>query len=256
MTTSEKRFELLLVPHHDLLRGYVHRLIGHPSDAEDVIQDVLIKALEKLPTLRSDSAFRGWIMKIATSTSLDHLRQTTRWRPLSQSYVEQECAESDELRAEIVATTKDPEFEFDVREHISFCFTCVARSLNPEEEAAIVLREILQFSNREAADALGLTESALRHKLSDGRRSMEKTFDGLCSLVNKKGMCRQCSGFRKATAPGRRGPSLPVLNNSENLWDTRLELVRERHFEDGASTSLHNLLFERIRRLECASEEH
>jgi RNA polymerase sigma-70 factor (ECF subfamily) len=250
MTTSAKRFELLYAPHQDLLRGYVHRLIGNPGDADDVIQDVLIKALEKLPTLRSDAAFRGWLMKIATSTSLDHLRKAKRWRPFSQSYVEQECAENDELRGEVIATTKDAEFEFDVREHISFCFTCVARSLSPEEEAAVVLREVLSLSNREAADALGVTESVLRHRLSDGRRSMEKSFDGLCALVNKEGMCHQCEGFRGATAAERRGPRLPVLNNQDDLWGARLEQVRERQFEGGVSASLHNLLFENIKRLE------
>ena len=130
-----------------------------------------------------------------------------------------------ELRAEIVATTKDAEFEFDVREHTSFCFTCVARSRSPEQEAAIVLKEILSLTNSEAADALGVTKSVLRHRLSDGRRSMEKSFDGLCALVNKGGMCHQCAGFRNATALKRRGPTLPVLNNAANSWEARLEQV-------------------------------
>ncbi|MBL4637217.1 MAG: RNA polymerase sigma factor [Kofleriaceae bacterium] len=184
--TSEKRFEHLLAPHHDLVRGYIHRLVGHSADAEDVLQDVLVKALEKLPTLRKDSAFRAWIMRIATSTSLDYLRMKKRWRPLSQSYVEQECAENLELRAEVVEVTKDPEFAFDVREHIAFCFTCVARSLPPEQEAAIVLREILSFTNREAADVMELTESAVRHRLSDGRRGWRRPLtDCVHSLVRR-----------------------------------------------------------------------
>ncbi len=132
-----------------------------------------------------------------------------------ESCVEQECAEDDELRGKVIATTKDAEFEFDVRAHLSVCFTCVARSLEPEDEAAIVLREILSLSNREAADALGVTESVLRHKLRDARRAMEETFDGLCALVNEEGVWHQCAGFRGATGAERGGPSLPLLNNGE-----------------------------------------
>ena len=52
------------------------------------------------------------------------MRKQARWRPYSQSYVERECAEDATLRQEVVDTTHDPEFAFDVREHIAFCF-CV-----------------------------------------------------------------------------------------------------------------------------------
>lgn len=249
-TASQTRFETLLEPHHDLLRGYVHRLVGHPSDAEDLVQDILLKALEKLPGLRSDGAFRGWLLSIATTTSIDHLRKTKRWRPLSQAYVEDECMENDVLRDEVIATTKNPEFEFDVREHIAFCFTCVARSLSPEDEAALVLREILDLSNKEAANALNVTESVLRHRLRAARSSMEETFGGLCALVNKEGICNQCAGFRGATAKERRGPSLPVLNHPETSWNVRMENVRAKHFDGGVSETLHSLLFSRIKRIE------
>ncbi len=86
---------------------------------------------------------------------------------------------------------------------------------------------------------------------------MEAAFDGLCALVNKEGMCRQCAGFRDATAPERRGPQLPILNNpevpsSETAWERRLAVVRETPFDGGVSTTLHDLLFDRIRRIEGA----
>ncbi len=247
---SQVKFETLLAPHQELLRGYVHRLVGHPGDAEDLVQDILVKALERLPSLRSDGAFRSWLMSIATSTSIDHLRKMKRWRPLSQTYVEQECAVNEELRNEVIATTNDPEFEYDVREHIAFCFTCVARSLKPEEETALVLKEILGLSNREGAAVQGVTESVFRHHLSAGRRSMEETYDGLCALVNKEGMCHQCAGFQGATASERRGPPLPVLNNRETSWNTRVEFARAKHFNGGVSETLHTLLFSRIKRIE------
>lgn len=249
---DSQRFDALLAPHRAKLGGYVHRLIGHPADAQDVMQDVLVKALQALHTLRAEVTFERWIYQLATRTCIDHLRKQKRWRPLSQHYAEAECAEDDDKRAEVVATTRDAEFEFDVREHMAFCFTCVGRSLPAEQQAAIVLREIVGLGNREAADTLGVTESVLRHHLSAGRRSMEDTYDGLCSLVGKQGICHQCSGFRAATAPARRGPSLPVLDGPDP-WAARTAAARSRHFLDGQSVTLHDLLFDRIRRLEEAA---
>ena len=249
-TSDPSEFDQLLEPHRDMLRGYVRRLVGHPADAEDLLQDVTLKAIEGIDSLRNRDAFKGWIFQIATSTCLDHLRKQARWRPYSQSYAEQECAESPELRAEINATLSDEEFSFDVREHMSFCFTCVGRSLEPSQQAALMLREVLGFTNQEAADILGISEPVLRHQLSAGRRSMEKTYEGLCALVNKQGICWQCSGFRKATPEGRRGPEPAALGQGDEAWKRRLHVVREHHFVDGVSSSLHDLVFYRIRRLE------
>lgn len=254
MDEPRPQFEALLEPHRDLLRGYVYRLVGHPADAEDLIQEITVKAFERLESLRSTGAFRSWLFRIATSTCLDHLRKQARWRPYSQSYAEHECAESPELRAEVNATLTDPDFEYDAREHMAFCFTCVGRSLEPPQQAAIVLREILGFSNQEAADTLGVSESVLRHHLSAGRRSMEETYEGLCALVNKRGICRQCAGFRNNTPGPRRGPQLPVLENAASPWQARLDVVRGTHFADGVATSLHELIFERIRKLEGRSK--
>jgi hypothetical protein len=59
-------------------------------------------------------------------------------------------------------TLSAPAFTFDVGEHIAFCFTCVARSLSPEQEAAIILREVFEFSNLEAATMVGVSEPVLR----------------------------------------------------------------------------------------------
>ena len=255
MQDSRDRFEALLAPHQDMLRGYVFRMIGHPPDAEDLLQDVTVKAFERLDSLRNEDAFKSWLFRIATRTCVDHLRKKKRWRPFSQRYAELECAENDELRQEVVDTTHDAEFAYDVREHIAFCFTCVGRSLEPEEQAAIVLREIFGFTNREAGQILGMTESVLRHHLASGRRSMEETYDGLCRLVSKEGLCWQCGGFRSSTREERRGPSLPVLpDDRDEAWKARIALAREKHFVDGVAQTLHDLLFRRITRLEDAAE--
>jgi len=252
---TNHRFESLLAPHAEVMAGYVHRLVGHPVDAEDLVQDIKLKAFERLSTLRSDEAFRGWLFTIATRTCLDHLRRQKRWRPYSQSYIEQECDEDASRRQQVIDATKDPEHSFDVREHIAFCFTCVGRSLPPIEAAALLLREVLGFTNREAAKILDLTESVLRRHLSSARTSMEAAFEGLCSLVNKEGICRQCSSFRSVMSDGKKGPALPVLDDRTEAWPRRLAVVRDSHFAGGVSTPLHDVLFQLIKNLESSQPD-
>jgi RNA polymerase sigma-70 factor (ECF subfamily) len=150
----------------------------------------------------------------------------------------------------------DAELSFDVHEHIAACFTCVGRSLDPMQEAAIVLREIFEYTNEEAARALGVTEPVLRNHLAAARASMQETFEGLCALVNKQGICHQCAGFRNTVAEPRKGPVVEPIGgegeSAEERLRVRLRIVRESPFEGGKSKKLHELLFDRIRRQEDA----
>lgn len=101
-------------------------------------------------------------------------------------------------------------------------FTCVGRPLPPEQQAALVLREVMGFASDEAARALGLTESVLRHHRTSARGEMQRRFEGLCSLVDKEGVCYQCRGPREATPAPRQGaPNLLVRD-----FDQRCAIVR------------------------------
>lgn len=233
------------------LRGFIYRMIGNRADSEDLLQDALRKAWERQSSLKDAGAFRAWLYRIAASTSLDFLRKKKRWSALVQVDVEQECHEDEAKRQEVIDTTRDADFAFDVHEHISHCFTCVGRSLPAEQYAAIVLREFVGFTNQEAADVLGLGEGKLRHDLSAGRAAMTESFEGLCALVSKQGMCRQCAGFRSAVPEEKRGPALPVLNDPATSWAVRLEAARQKGVEDGVSQTLHELLFARSEEIEA-----
>ena len=251
MSSSSSTYEKLLAPHRRRLRGYVYRMVGSAADAEDLVQDILLKAFERFSSLEDQAAFRSWLYQIATRTCIDHLRKQTRWRPYSQRYLETACHEDDALRGQVEVVASDVDATYDAREHIAFCFTCVARSLEPEAQAALVLREMLELSNREAATVLGLSESRFRHLLSAARKSMQETFEGLCSLVNKDGVCRQCASFRSVTREGAKGPPLPILpNGSEEAWAERVQIARRAPFVDGAAERLHQRLFSMINKME------
>jgi RNA polymerase sigma-70 factor (ECF subfamily) len=245
-------FDRLIAPHLAMLRGFVRRMIGHPDDAADLVQESLLRAFRAVATFQSGARFSTWLCSIAAHACIDHLRKQKRWRPTSQVYAEQTCAGIPEMRQEIFNLLADPAFSFDVHEHIAACFTCVARSLTPLQEAAIVLREIFEYTNREAAEALDLTESVLRSHLAAARASLTESYEGLCSLVNKQGMCHQCAGFRNAVAEGRNGPAVEPIDGADpdDRLRVRLRIVRDVPLAADASQRLHNLLFDRIRRQE------
>ncbi len=188
------------------LRALAFRLVGHPDEAEDVLQDALVRATKSIGGFRGESALETWLFSITTRVAIDHLQARRRFR--SQIMVD---ACSDAGREAVLGIFEDASTAFDVHEHISFCFGCIGRTLDPEENAAIVLREVLSLSNQECADALGVSEPIFRHRLSAARQKMEREYEGLCALVNKEGPCHQCRTLREVAPEGRKGPPLPIF---------------------------------------------
>lgn len=221
------------------LRGLLYRMVGHPDDVDDLAQQTLLKAHESLGGFRGESSAGTWLCSIGARLAIDHLRSRKRWRERAQIMFAAQCLESEEVGAEVGTALSAPDFSYEVGEHIAYCFTCVGRTLEPEAQAALVLRDVLDLSNDEAATALGLSRSVLRHHLADARRTMQETYDGLCALVNKQGACWQCAGLREAAPEDRRGPPPP----DALAWPKRLHVVRESLLGAGKSKALHDVFF-------------
>jgi RNA polymerase sigma-70 factor, ECF subfamily len=245
---DSQAFQRLIKPHEGKLRALTYRLLGNPEDAADISQEALVRVFEKLATFRGDASFSTWLLSIATHLCLDHLRARARWRVDAQPLAKDDCVVGESaLHHDLFAVVADPAFAFDVREHIAFCFTCVARSLTADMEVALVLSEVFDFRDAESAALLGLSESAFRHHLAAARRQMQEAFDGLCALVSKTGTCYQCKELREIAPEARRGPELPsqaeLCGSPDQRWRRRLAIVREGKLEDGRSRALHDLLF-------------
>ncbi len=143
-----------------------------------------------------------------------------------------------------------PDFVFEIREHIAFCFSCLGCSLPPEEQAALLLREVLGFTAEEAAGILGVSEPVFRHRLAAARKTMIESYDGLCQLINKSGACWQCKGLREFAPEGHRGEDLVQIQvapgvavTPESVFDARLKIVHEADLEAGRTRTLHDMFF-------------
>ncbi len=232
-----------------MTRGVIWRMIGHPEDCEDVLQDALVKAWQAIDRFDGRAKFSTWLISIATRTAIDHLRKKKRWRRESQIAYANLCAASEEMQAELIAPMMEPEFTFDVKEHVAYCFVCIGRSLPPDEQAALVLRDVMDFSNREAANVLGTSDSVLRHRVAAARQAMEGQYDGLCALVSKTGICHQCTGLSAAAeAVGGKATSIPDV---DTLAD-RMAAIRAVDPEKRVTRGLHDIFLRRCRDIEEA----
>lgn len=217
-------------------------MVGDAAEVDDLVQDALARAWTSISKFDGRAELASWICKIAINVTLDHLRSAKRWRARAQVAYANECASSEELGGEVGAVLSSPAFRYDAREHIAFCFACVGRALEPDQQVALVLREVEGLTNLEAARTLDVTESVLRHLVAEARAVMEREFDGLCTLVNKRGVCYQCRGLRDAVPGDRNGEPAPEIPS----LDERLAIVRASNIDDGVSQSLHDLFWRRL----------
>ena len=220
------------------------------QDAEDLLQDVFIRVLEDIRSYRGEARFKSWLFGIATHACLDHLRKRKRWRVEAQLIGEREATANPENIVHLRALMAGPGFTYETREHIAFCFSCIARTLEPEEQAAVMLKEVLEFTNQEAAAILRLSEPVFRHRLSDARAKMTQAFDGLCALINKAGVCYQCQGLREIAPENHRGPDLVQIEvapgmsvTPDTLFDARAAIARSADLADGTTRAMHDMFY-------------
>ena len=243
-------FGSLVEPWRKPLFGYIYRMVTLRQDAEDLLQDVFIRVLEDIRSYRGEARFKSWLFGIATHACLDHLRKRKRWRAEAQLIGEREATANPENIVHLRALMAGPGFTYETREHIAFCFSCIARTLEPEEQAAVMLKEVLEFTNQEAAAILRLSEPVFRHRLSDARAKMTQTFDGLCALINKAGVCYQCQGLREIAPENHRGPDLVQIEvapgmsvTPDTLFDARAAIARSADLAGGTTRAMHDMFY-------------
>jgi RNA polymerase sigma-70 factor (ECF subfamily) len=139
-----------------------------------------------------------------------------------------------------------PDFSFEVREHIAYCFACVGRSLPADEQAALVLGDVVDMAGRDAAKVLGVSESVFRHRLAAARQAMQDKYEHLCALVSKTGICHQCKGLRQISPEDKRGGPIPDIDD----FAERLAVVRRADFAGGKSGAFHDIFWRRTKEIE------
>jgi len=152
--------------------------------------------------------------------------------------------DSSDHSADLATVERDPEYRYEIAQHVALCFSCVGRSLPPEQQAAAVLREVFELSAREASAVLDVTGSVLRHHLSAGRGAVQETFEGMCTLIGKTGVCYRCKSFRDRAPAERRGPELTAIAPTDAA--ARAQFAKRAALARGTARRLHDLLFQEL----------
>jgi RNA polymerase sigma-70 factor (ECF subfamily) len=187
-------FQLLFSEFQNQLKSYLYRLLANRNDAEDLTHDTFIKAFEKLATFKRKSSLKTWVFQIATNLSYTYLQRQKRWTPDVSEQAKKLVLENSSLRNEIINVHEtSTDAKYDIKEHIDTCFTCISKNLAIENQIALLLKDVYDFSISEISLILGKTEGVVKYLLQDGRKTMADIFDNRCALINKNGVCHQCS---------------------------------------------------------------
>ncbi|MCU0420918.1 MAG: RNA polymerase sigma factor [Cyclobacteriaceae bacterium] len=211
-------FQALFADFQNQLKSYLYRLVTDRNDAEDLTHDTFVRAFDKIGTFRGESSLKTWVFQIATHLAYNHLRQYKRWQPDAQDRAKALALSNQEVYDAIIQAGRAAgEGAYDMREHIDFCFTCISKTLPIEGQVALILKEVYDFTVREVSQIIGQTEGVIKHLLLDSRKTMTTVFEHRCALINKEGVCHQCSELN--------GVHNPKQNQQEALM--KLELVKE-----------------------------
>ncbi len=180
---DESAFRRLVEPHRKALRAHCYRMTGSIHDADDVLQDSLLKAWRGLSSFAGRSSLRSWLYSVATRASLDALgkrdaRSLPEWQGPAQGAAEplapgEEVAwlqpfPDDGLEGE------SPHHTVERKQSVSLAFLAALQSLPPKQRAVLVLREVLEFSAAECAQMLDLTKSSVNSALQRARATLAK----------------------------------------------------------------------------------
>lgn len=161
--------------HGDRIRRYLARLVG-ANDAEDLAQDVFEKAQRAMGAFRGDSRVLTWLYRVATNAAIDRLRSAGRRTDRGHAGDPLDADSSSEAAEE---RSLDGEID---RTRMRECILGVVEQLPASQRAVILLGELRGLSDRETADALGISLGAAKIRLHRARRVLKAALERACTF--------------------------------------------------------------------------
>src|SRR5215218_8357261 len=179
---DDDAFGRLVAPHARALHLHCYRMLGSLQDAEDALQETLVRAWRNLAQFGERSSFGRWLYRIATNVCLTTL---ARRKPLPAPPEPLPPAPEaddqillnpypDALLAELPSTEPEPAARYDTRESVQLAFVAAVQLLPARQRAALLLRDVLGWSADEVADLLETTRAGVNSALQRARATLER----------------------------------------------------------------------------------
>jgi RNA polymerase sigma-70 factor (ECF subfamily) len=182
---DEAAYARLIESHRSELHAHCYRMLGSVHDAEDALQDALLRAWKGLPGFQGRSSPRSWLYKIATNTCLDTIARRPRQRVLPFEYgpATEALAGPGTPVAEpvwiepypdhLLDALASPEARYEQRESIELAFIAALQHLPARQRAVLILREVLGYSAAEVADLLETTVASVNSAMQRARAAVD-----------------------------------------------------------------------------------
>jgi RNA polymerase sigma-70 factor, ECF subfamily len=171
---DEQAFAELVEPHRAELRSYCYRMLGSVHDAEDALQEAMVRAWRGLAGFEGRSTVRSWLYSIATRTAIDVTRGRSR-RELPMTFGPAASdAVLDSPITDPVWFEPYPEARYELRESIELAFVVALQVLPAQQRAALILREVLGFSAADIAAHLDTSVPAVNSSLQRARAAVQR----------------------------------------------------------------------------------
>jgi RNA polymerase sigma-70 factor, ECF subfamily len=181
-------FQLLVDPHRPELHAHCYRMLGSLHDADDALQDALLRAWRGLHGVREPAGLRAWLYRIATNCCIDVAnRRPARTLPMDVSDPFDPHADAappltevawlepyPDRAAGLVDGRAAPEARYEQREAVELAFVAALQHLPPNQRATLILRDVLGYSARETADLLDTSVASVTSALQRARQTVEE----------------------------------------------------------------------------------
>jgi RNA polymerase sigma-70 factor (ECF subfamily) len=187
VATAQSATADALEQHRRELTGYCYRMLGSAFDAEDAVQETMLRAWRSLDRFEGRAALKSWLYRIATNVCFDSLSgRERRARPLDLGPAQEPLFENLAELPEVTWITPmpTPDELAEQRDTLRLAFVAALQHLPPRQRAALILCEVLKWQASEAAELLETSVASINSALQRARATLAKADVGAVSPLD------------------------------------------------------------------------